>query len=126
MLTEIDRLTAIREARPEESLFAEKEWLISPEPFALEEKLRANLERLGHQLFVFQRACNQLYQQSVKGKQPEWVARYLDIGKPPALVEYSRQKVCRDALPRVIRPDLILTMRGGRSRKPIPFRAGLD
>ena len=38
MLTEIDRLTAIREARPEESLFAEKEWLISPEPFALEEK----------------------------------------------------------------------------------------
>ena len=126
MLTEIDRLTAIREARPEESLFAEKEWLISPEPFALEERLRANLERLGHQLFVFQRACNQLYQQSVKGKQPEWVARYLDIGKPPALVEYSRQKVCRDALPRVIRPDLILTMRGGRSRKPILFPAGLD
>ena len=112
MLTEIDRLTAIREARPEESLFAEKEWLISPEPFALEEKLRADLERLGHQLFVFQRACNQLYQQSVKGKQPEWVARYLDIGKPPALVEYSRQKVCRDALPRVIRPDLILTDEG--------------
>jgi hypothetical protein len=112
MLTEIDRLTAIREARPEESLFAEKEWLISPEPFALEEKLRADLERLGHQLFVFQRACNQLYQQSVKGKQPEWVARYLDIGKPPALVEYSRQRVCRDALPRVIRPDLILTDEG--------------
>ena len=112
MLTEIDRLTAIREARPGESLFAEKEWLISPEPFALEEKLHSDLERLGHQLFVFQRACNQLYQQSVKGNQPTWVARYLDIGKPPELVEYSRRKVCRDALPRVIRPDLILTDEG--------------
>ena len=86
MLTEIDRLTAIREARPEESLFAEKEWLISPEPFAIEARLRDKLERLGHQLFVFQRACNQLYQQSIKGKQPEWVARYLDLGKPPDLV----------------------------------------
>ena len=127
MLTEIDRLTAIREARPEESLFAEKEWLISPEPFAIEEKLRADLERLGHQLFVFQRACNQLYQQSVKGKQPEWVARYLDIGKPPDLVEYSRQKEFRDALPaRHPAGPHPRPMRGGRSRKSIPFRAELD
>jgi len=31
--------------------------------------------------FVFQRACNQLYQLSVKGKQPGWIARYLDAGK---------------------------------------------
>ncbi len=112
MLTEIDRLAAIREARPEESLFAEKEWLISPEPFALEDKLRSDLERLGHQLFVFQRACNQLYQQSVKGKQPAWVARYLDLGKPLQLIEFSRGRECRDALPRVIRPDLILTDEG--------------
>ena len=85
MLTETDRLTAIREARPAESLFAEKEWLLSPEPFAIDEKNRADLERLGHQLFVFQRACNQLYQQSIKGKQPAWVARYLDLGKPAEL-----------------------------------------
>ncbi len=112
MLTEIDRLSAIREARPEESLFAEKEWLLSPEPFAIDEKSRADLERLGHQLFVFQRACNQLYQQSVKGKQPAWVARYLDIGKPPELIEFSRRKEFREALPRVIRPDLVLTDEG--------------
>ncbi len=112
MLTEIDRLTAIREARPEDSLFAEKEWLISPEPFAIDPRLRDKLERLGHQLFVFQRACNQLYQQSIKGKQPEWVARYLDIGKPPELVEYSRRVEFRDALPRVIRPDLVLDDEG--------------
>ena len=112
MLTETDRLTAIREARPAESLFAEKEWLLSPEPFALDEKHRRDLERLGHQLFVFQRACNQLYQQSARGKQPAWVARYLDLGKPAELVEFSRQKEFREALPRVIRPDLILSEEG--------------
>ena len=109
MLAATDRLNAIREARPAEGLFAEKDWLISPEPFAIEKKLRTDLERLGHQLFVFQRACNQLYQQSVKGKQPEWVARYLDLGKPAELIEFSRAKEFREDLPRVIRPDLVLT-----------------
>jgi hypothetical protein len=112
MRTETNRLQAIRDARPAEGLFAEKDWLISPEPFALEEKWRKELERLGHQLLVFQRACNQLYQQSVKGKQPEWVARYLDLGKPPELIEFSRRKEFRDDLPRVIRPDLVLTDKG--------------
>src|SRR5450432_3576585 len=109
MLTETDRLNAIREARPEESLFAEKDWLLSPEPFPIEEKYQAALDRLGHQLFVFQRACNQLYQQSVKGKQPAWIAHYLDLGKPTDLVEFSRRKEFRDVIPRVIRPDLVLT-----------------
>ena len=107
-----DRLQAFRAAGPVEGLFAEKEWLLSPEPFALDQKWQSDLERLGHQLFVFQRACNQLYQQSVKGKQPAWVARYLDLGKPPELIEFSRAKEFRDALPRVIRPDLVLTDEG--------------
>ena len=112
MLTETDRLSAIRDARPSEGLFAEKDWLISPEPFPIEAELRRDLERLGHQLLVFQRACNQLYQQSVKGKQPAWVARYLDFGKPPELIEFSRRKKFREDLPDVIRPDLILTDEG--------------
>src|SRR5712671_2489877 len=107
-----DKLKAIRNAFPKEGLFAEKDWLLSPDPFPIDKAFERELEQLGHQLFVFQRACNQLYQQSVKGKQPEWVARYLDIGKPPALVEYSRRKEFRDALPRVIRPDLILDDEG--------------
>jgi hypothetical protein len=109
MIATQNRLEALRAARPAEGLFAEKDWLLSPEPFALEQKWQSDLERLGHQLFVFQRACNQLYLQSAKGKQPEWVARYLDYGKPPELIEYSRRKEFREDLPRVIRPDLILT-----------------
>ena len=107
-----DRLTTIRAAFPKEGLFAEKEWLLSPDAFPIDRKSLADLEQLGHRLFVFQRACNQLYQLSIKGKQPEWVARYLDAGKPKELIEFSRRKEIRDDLPRVIRPDLILTEKG--------------
>src|SRR5438094_7154816 len=107
-----DRLAAIRAALPKEGLFAEKEWLLSPDAFPIDRKSLADLEQLGHRLFVFQRACNQLYQLSVKGKQPEWVARYLDAGKPKELIEFSRRKEFRDDLPQVIRPDLILTEKG--------------
>ena len=107
-----DKLQSIRSALPKEGLFAEKDWLLSPDPFPIEKKFLTELEQLGHRLFVFQRACNQLYQLSVKGKQPEWVARYLDAGKPPKLIEFSRRKEIRDDLPRVIRPDLILTENG--------------
>src|SRR5437870_6787488 len=110
--TQDDRLAAIRAAFPKEGLFAEKDWLLSPDAVPIDKKLLGDLEQLGHRLSVFQRACNQLYQLSVKGKQPEWVARYLDAGKPKELVEFSRRKEIRDDLPRVIRPDLILTEKG--------------
>ena len=118
-VTEIDmvavvenRVDAIRNAFPKEGLFAEKDWLLSPDSFPIGKKFVAELEQLGHRLFVFQRACNQLYQLSVKGKEPEWIARYLDAGKPKELIEFSRRKEIRDDLPRVIRPDLILTENG--------------
>ncbi len=112
MLAQSNRLEVIHSAFPKEGLFAEKDWLLSPDAFPIDNKLLAELEQLGHRLFVFQRACNQLYQLSVKGKQPEWVARYLDAGKPRELIEFSRRKEIRDDLPRVIRPDLILTDEG--------------
>ena len=109
MLVQEDRLSAIRAAFPKEGLFAEKDWLLSPDAFPIDKKFLTELEQLGHRLFVFQRACNQLYQLSFRGKQPEWIAKYLDAGKPAELVALSRQKIFRDELPRVIRPDLILT-----------------
>ncbi len=86
-----DRLTAIRAAFPKEGLFAEKEWLLSPDAFPIGKKFLADLEQLGHRLSVFQRACNQLYHLSVKGRQPAWIARYLDAGKPKELIEFSRR-----------------------------------
>ena len=111
-VAESEKRAAIRAAFPKEGLFAEKDWLISPDPFPIEKKILAELEQLGHRLLIFQRACNQLYQLSVKGKQPAWVAHYLDAGKPPELIEFSRRKEIRDDLPRIIRPDLILTESG--------------
>src|SRR3982751_2974070 len=112
MLVQDDRLNTIRSSFPKEGLFAEKDWLISPDAFSLEEKFLTELEQLGHRLFIFHRACNQLYQLSVKGKQPKWVADYLDAGQPTELIEFSRRKEIRNDLPRVIRPDLILTEKG--------------
>ena len=107
-----NQLSSIRAALPTEGLFAEKDFLLSPDPFPVDEKLAKELEQLGHRLFVFQRACNELYQRSIKGKQPAWIAQYLDAGKPADLIEFSRQKQFRDDIPLVIRPDLILTESG--------------
>jgi hypothetical protein len=106
------RIAAIRAAVPPEGLFAEKEWLLSPEPFVIDAALAEQLQKLGYRLHLFVRACNELYQRSVAGKQPAWIADYLDRGKPPELVAYSRQKRFRDDLPQVIRPDLVLTEDG--------------
>jgi hypothetical protein len=107
-----NKLDAIRGALPSEGLFADKDWLTSPEAFPISQKFADDLEQLGHRLFVFQRACNQLYQLSFRGKQPAWIAKYLDAGKPKELIEFSRRKEFRDDLPRIIRPDLILTDEG--------------
>ena len=105
-------LASIRAALPSEGLFAEKDFLLSPDPFPIDPALAKEIEQLGHRLFTFQRACNELYQRSVKGKQPAWIAAYLDAGKPADLVEFSRQKQFRNDVPLVIRPDLILTETG--------------
>jgi hypothetical protein len=112
LVAETDKLSSIRSAFPAEGLFADKDWLISPDAFSIDAKFELELEQLGHQLFVFQRACNQLYQLSAKGKQPAWIAAFLDAGKPAELIEFSREKQFRDDLPVVIRPDLILTDEG--------------
>lgn len=107
-----ERVATIRNAIPRAGLFADKEWRISPQPLVLPKNTVAELERLGHQLALFQRAANTLYHQSVKGKAPAWLAAYLDAGKPPQLVAQARHPALRDALPRVIRPDLLWTEDG--------------
>jgi hypothetical protein len=112
MSADSDQFASIQSAFPKEGLFAEKDFLLSPDPFPIESAFAKDLEQLGHRLFVFQRACNELYQRSVKGKQPAWIAAYLDAGKPAELVEFSRDKRFREDLPQVIRPDLILTETG--------------
>jgi hypothetical protein len=106
------RLDAIRAAFPPQQLFADKDFLLSPEPFAIDARLAEDLAKLGHRLLLFIRACNELYHRSVAGKQPAWIAEWLDRGKPGGLIEYGRRKEFRADLPRVLRPDLVLTAEG--------------
>ena len=105
-------LAALRSAFPAEGLFAEKDFLLSPEPLRLDAKTVDELEKLGHRLQLFQRGCNELYHRSLNGKAPAWVADYCDRGKPAELLEFARQKQFRADLPQVIRPDLLLTPDG--------------
>ena len=104
--------TFIREQIPVGGLFAGLEWKISPAPFPLGENLAQEIESLGRVLLQFYRAVNLLYRKSAEGKQPEWVARWLDLGKPRELIELQRSATFKNEIPRVIRPDILLTENG--------------
>jgi len=83
-------------------------WRVSPEPFWLSPQTYAAIERLGPDLFQFFRVLASLYQRSVRGTIPSFVAEYLDIGKPESIVKLGRQNRFKSEIPGVIRPDLIL------------------
>src|SRR6266567_5918680 len=107
-----ERAHFIRDQLPANGLFADMDWRISPAPFALGDDLAIELETLGRVLLQFNRAVNLLYRQSVAGKQPPWVSAWLDCGKPAKLIELQRAAPLKNELPRVIRPDLLLTDHG--------------
>ena len=102
----------IRAALPPGGLFAGMNWRISPVPFPLPKGLAAEIESLGRVLLQFYRAANLLYRKSGEGKQPGWVARWLDLGKPAELIELQRSIAFKNDVPRVIRPDILLTETG--------------
>ncbi len=106
------RAERIRAAMPPGGLFAGKEWRVSPEPFALPPGMDEELEKLGFRLRKFTEACNLLYRLSASGKRPAWIAELLDRGKPPELVDLARSKAIAGEVPRVLRPDVILTEEG--------------
>ncbi len=97
---------------PKEGLFAGLSWRVSPEPFPLSAELVQELEWLGRVSLQFYKAVNQLYRWSVEGRQPRWIADLLEAGKPAGLIERQRSAAFKNELPRVIRPDLMLTENG--------------
>jgi hypothetical protein len=108
----VQRAETIRSALPEGGLFHEKSWRVSPDAFVIGDKFAEEIDKLGYRLCRFVRACNQLYRFSVSGRQPGWIAELLDRGKPPELVALQRERALALAIPKVIRPDLILTESG--------------
>jgi len=106
------RLQIVRDSMPSGGMFRDKEWLLSPEAFPLPERLVEKLKLLGSALRAFQIACNDLYLESTHSNALGWIANLLDQGKPERMVELGRQERWRKELPRVIRPDLILTETG--------------
>ena len=105
-------VSSVSSQQPPSGLGVTSSWRISPCPFYLSSDQLQFFIDLGPLLLSFYRALNRLYNESAKGIQPAWVAGYLDQGKPEALVQYSRMKRFRDALPAVIRPDVIPTQDG--------------
>jgi hypothetical protein len=106
------RADYIRQQLPESGLFAGHEWRISPTPFPLGARLAKDLDKLGRVLLQFYRATNLLYRKSAEGKLPEWVANLLDQGKPSSLISLQRHEAFKHDVPRVIRPDILLTEDG--------------
>src|SRR5689334_16234942 len=80
----------IRNSLPANGLFAGQSWKISPTPFPLGPSLAKEIESLGRVLLQFYRAVNLLYRKSAEGKMPEWVAHWLDLGKPAELIALQR------------------------------------
>lgn len=97
---------------PSGGLFAGLDWRVAVEPFHLGPDRAAEIEQLGRVLLQFYKAANLLYRQSVDGRQPAWVARWLDQGKPDSLIALQREAAFKNDLPRVIRPDLLLEENG--------------
>ena len=102
----------VRDQMPASGLFAGHAWRVSPTPFPLGAELVRELEKLGRVLLQFNKAVNRLYRLSLDGKQPGWVAAWLDQGKPAELLAVQRQSTLKNEWPRVIRPDLLLTDTG--------------
>ena len=102
----------VRDQMPASGLFAGHAWRVSPTPFPLGAELVRELEKLGRVLLQFNKAVNRLYRLSLDGKQPGWVAAWLDQGKPAELLAVQRQSALKNEWPRVIRPDLLLTDTG--------------
>lgn len=94
---------------PAESLFSGLSWKIAPQPLAITSALQQELESMGRVVLQFYKAVNLLYRYSVEGKAPAWVAQWLDIGKPPELVDLQRSEFMRNRMPAVLRPDIILS-----------------
>lgn len=106
------RVHQVRDSLPQSGLFAGHTWRIAPEPLLLPQSHVEELESLGRMLWQFLKAVNLLDRRSGEGKLPHWIRRVLRQGKSSDLLGIQDRPVWKNALPRVLRPDLLLTDSG--------------
>lgn len=82
---------------------------ISPDPFYIDRDMLEQLEAIGPHLLRFYVAANRLYAMSVRGTAPGWVSHLLERGKSERVIDYQRMRRFRNAVPAIIRPDVIPT-----------------
>ncbi|MEC8973112.1 MAG: hypothetical protein VX509_04275, partial [Verrucomicrobiota bacterium] len=104
----------VRQCLPDGGLFAGHQWRIATRPFPLDQKTVRQLEQLGRVLLKFYQAANTIYHWSAEGRLPAWPSAWLDRGKPQPIIDLQRERAFRAELPRVIRPDILLTDEGLR------------
>lgn len=107
-----ERAAFVRDHLPPQGLFQDQHWRVATAPFPLGEKIAEEFHTLGRVLLQYYRAINLLHRQSIAGKQPAWIAEWLDRGKPQRLIELQRDAAFKNDVPRVIRPDALLTDSG--------------
>ena len=112
LITPAARARQVRDSLPPDGLFSGHQWRVAPRPFALGPDLAEDFETLGRVLLQFYRAVNRLYRRSFEGKGWPWVATLLDQGKSPQLIELQRHQAFKQDVPRIIRPDILLTEGG--------------
>jgi len=109
MLTVSEREHLYREKMPSGGLFGEGEWRLSLRAFPMSDPEIKVMDQLGPWLAQFLKAADTLYKRSVKGSAPPYIADWLERGKPDELVAWSRECAGDGHLPRLVRPDLLLT-----------------
>lgn len=100
---------------------------IGPTPFLVNQGQAQELQSMGKHLRDLYIAMDKLYWLSKAGEAPSFVARYLDAGKPPWLLELAQAEGYREQIPTIIRPDLLLTASGWKATEldSVPGSMGL-
>ena len=91
---------------PEGGLFKGRSWRWSDQALRLDPHDLKFFETLGKKLATFLKASNRLYHASAAGDAPAFVAEWLDQGKSGQVVRLGREEKLKNAIPRVLRPDL--------------------
>lgn len=110
----------LKQAFTKHTFFKNKSWQLSPTPLELPTEIVNDLNPIGEACFEFLGAINKLYQASKANKSilrnknsiVPWVADYFDRGKPENILRYSNLEFLKNATPKIIRLDLMLSEQG--------------